>query len=559
MCNWTPDQNGPPADEYSSFGAYQRSLRLQCDSGVPGAIQWTPDHDTPDTVYYHCFTHRYLGWKITVLDSCERGQSSNIDEIYVQPDVPDVLQPAPSIRHETKIKPNDVYLLQNERKIDYSIIPSINNNNLENRNDKNNIELTKMIANGIMAAEALENSLKNSSASNDDATPLLNTKGEPILTTSIGPLPIYLTPPKSKTDHPFRYEIRNTPITGKNISGPYISPLKPQNRFKNYNSYPPLSNNRARYEEDRPPMYLNDRPESFRKNINERQRFTKISMPPPALRRDYTANGKNVPQFPQQNKPLSLQKHLLRGPQPSSFFTKQKFSSPIKISKKDLMIPSTPNEGFKPDSVVVESGFMPIMKRTDPINSDSGSSQLDMHDNEYDDYPESKQRRSDKISDDDDDDETEQPELLIKTFEPMFIPSPLDSTNMPGLKTPTKRLSGDLQYMEVEEGEDKMAMGTENKKYYLPPDNINNSKTTKLHPTIVAYDGRAVVDKSLDSEPDFPPPKRSGSIMSDISSTEQLLHLPQFGPFRGEIPPLSPELMRPNIVRSQPRSKVVSS
>lgn len=77
LCNWTPDPDGPPADEYSSFGAYQRSLSLKCEEGEPGVITWRPDADTPDTVYYQCFTHRYLGWKINVLDSCDRsGQSS---------------------------------------------------------------------------------------------------------------------------------------------------------------------------------------------------------------------------------------------------------------------------------------------------------------------------------------------------------------------------------------------------------------------------------------------------------------------------------------------------
>lgn len=79
LCNWVPDPDGPPADEYSSFGAYQRSLSLKCEEGEPGVITWRPDENTPDTVYYQCFTHRYLGWKINVLDSCDiGGQSSKL-------------------------------------------------------------------------------------------------------------------------------------------------------------------------------------------------------------------------------------------------------------------------------------------------------------------------------------------------------------------------------------------------------------------------------------------------------------------------------------------------
>ena len=52
LCNWTPDPKQPPADEFASFGAYQRTLTLECDEGEPGVVQWTPDKNTPDTVYY---------------------------------------------------------------------------------------------------------------------------------------------------------------------------------------------------------------------------------------------------------------------------------------------------------------------------------------------------------------------------------------------------------------------------------------------------------------------------------------------------------------------------
>lgn len=52
LCNWTPDQEQPPADEFASFGAYQRTLTLVCDHGDPAVVRWTPDDQTPDTVYY---------------------------------------------------------------------------------------------------------------------------------------------------------------------------------------------------------------------------------------------------------------------------------------------------------------------------------------------------------------------------------------------------------------------------------------------------------------------------------------------------------------------------
>ncbi|XP_076241241.1 DM13 and DOMON_DOH domain-containing protein skeletor isoform X1 [Calliopsis andreniformis] len=85
LCNWVPDQNQAPADEFASFGAYQRTLTLECDYGEPGLVEWTPDENTPDTVYYQCFTHRYLGWKINVHDSCDEAAGSENHAVYVDP------------------------------------------------------------------------------------------------------------------------------------------------------------------------------------------------------------------------------------------------------------------------------------------------------------------------------------------------------------------------------------------------------------------------------------------------------------------------------------------
>ncbi|XP_071633807.1 protein Skeletor, isoforms B/C isoform X3 [Temnothorax longispinosus] len=90
LCNWVPDENQPPADDFASFGAYQRTLTLECDVGEPGIVEWTPDENTPDTVYYQCFTHRYLGWKINVLDSCDTSEpspaASEKREMYAEPE-----------------------------------------------------------------------------------------------------------------------------------------------------------------------------------------------------------------------------------------------------------------------------------------------------------------------------------------------------------------------------------------------------------------------------------------------------------------------------------------
>ncbi|KAL7731006.1 hypothetical protein ACLKA6_014229 [Drosophila palustris] len=167
LCNWTPDVDGPPADDYQSFGAYQRTLTLKCDAGEPGVISWKPDKNTPDTVYYHCFTHRYLGWKIHVHDTCDGigGASEGIGA--AASDRHEIREPAPvredyaaesSIRHETKVSPNDNFLLKHQTDL-------IKNHNMNGTPPKlsfeitKSSEITKLISDGIRAAEALEESL----------------------------------------------------------------------------------------------------------------------------------------------------------------------------------------------------------------------------------------------------------------------------------------------------------------------------------------------------------------------------------------------------------------
>ncbi|KAF2359543.1 DOMON domain [Trinorchestia longiramus] len=50
----------------STFEEYRSSLYKDCEDGKPGYLEWTVAKDTPDLVYYQCFTHRNLGWKIHV-------------------------------------------------------------------------------------------------------------------------------------------------------------------------------------------------------------------------------------------------------------------------------------------------------------------------------------------------------------------------------------------------------------------------------------------------------------------------------------------------------------
>jgi len=42
------------------------------NSTNPYILKWTPDDNTPDFVYYQCYTHQKLGWKIQVENSAEK-------------------------------------------------------------------------------------------------------------------------------------------------------------------------------------------------------------------------------------------------------------------------------------------------------------------------------------------------------------------------------------------------------------------------------------------------------------------------------------------------------
>jgi hypothetical protein len=55
-------------DSYDNFADYKAQLERKCkvSSPIGGKMEWMPDESTPDVVYYQCYTHRYLGWKIIV-------------------------------------------------------------------------------------------------------------------------------------------------------------------------------------------------------------------------------------------------------------------------------------------------------------------------------------------------------------------------------------------------------------------------------------------------------------------------------------------------------------
>ncbi|XP_054714140.1 protein Skeletor, isoforms B/C-like [Uloborus diversus] len=67
-CEWK-HKSIDKSEESETFEEFKNTLRLDCRDGHPGMFFWVPDENTPDLVYYQCFTHRNLGWKINVVDA----------------------------------------------------------------------------------------------------------------------------------------------------------------------------------------------------------------------------------------------------------------------------------------------------------------------------------------------------------------------------------------------------------------------------------------------------------------------------------------------------------
>ncbi|XP_049281488.1 protein Skeletor, isoforms B/C isoform X1 [Anopheles funestus] len=597
ICNWTPNSDGPPADEYPSFGAYQRSLSLKCDVGEPGIITWTPDADTPDTVYYQCFTHRYLGWRINVHDSCDVAQPSELDEVYVEPN--EGISVEESIRHESKVLPADNFLQQHENFLQkheldlikhHKMTPDTKKEQSFDINLEENPEMTRIIEDGIRAAEELEEKLRaNQTVESVNQTvphqhhlghpgflpgppghrhpppPGYPGSSKPILSSS--GLPVYLRPPNSgPMFRPVKLPVRRPigmerrPVHGSRPTRPFVIP-QPSMIVSHYQKpvaplmRPFVTKGKMPIKAIAPILLLGEPTEikPFRKGPSVEMMVAK---PPKQI-----SGGEQRPGSSPGGPPFALPEmppHLtmsLKKNEPVPITLPIRHTKPVKESLKPNIKPifKTPydvsepkvsyeghaaNHGFEPSSVVVESGFKPIYRRKDDFD-------LEFEDNRAHGFL--------RRQDDDIDEAIESDALMIhgqdepskQTFEPMFIPSPLDSMAMahvkpsagPARESATKRnveILPDETADVVGEGQDTLGAANDRvDPFYLPPIGSDGS--------VVSFDGKAVLDMSLvngpsaasqQSEP-LPP-------VGPSSKTEQLLRdTPQFGPFRGEYPPIA--------------------
>ncbi|XP_046627738.1 protein Skeletor, isoforms B/C [Neodiprion virginianus] len=56
------------SEDSETFESFADTLRLECQEGEPAVLTWTVPEDAPDLLYYQCYSHNNLGWKIRVVD-----------------------------------------------------------------------------------------------------------------------------------------------------------------------------------------------------------------------------------------------------------------------------------------------------------------------------------------------------------------------------------------------------------------------------------------------------------------------------------------------------------
>ncbi|KAK4875132.1 hypothetical protein RN001_011554 [Aquatica leii] len=79
-CEWVHRSIDKSAEK-ETFQEFFETLRLDCEPGAPGVLNWTVPMDAPDLLYYQCYTHTNLGWKINVVNpgyiSQQNGENTN--------------------------------------------------------------------------------------------------------------------------------------------------------------------------------------------------------------------------------------------------------------------------------------------------------------------------------------------------------------------------------------------------------------------------------------------------------------------------------------------------
>uniref|UniRef100_A0A158R4J2 Protein Skeletor n=1 Tax=Syphacia muris TaxID=451379 RepID=A0A158R4J2_9BILA len=83
LCLWSQTNDTRDPDKYDKFTSYRQTLKLHCDKSPKTAtFTFTPDSETPDTLYYQSYSNYNMGWKIHVVDELPTDIEDFDDEPY---------------------------------------------------------------------------------------------------------------------------------------------------------------------------------------------------------------------------------------------------------------------------------------------------------------------------------------------------------------------------------------------------------------------------------------------------------------------------------------------
>ncbi|XP_014254156.1 protein Skeletor, isoforms B/C isoform X2 [Cimex lectularius] len=76
-CEWQ-HKTVDKSETTETFKEYLETLRLECVPGEPAYLNWTVPMETPDILYYQCYTHNNLGWKIHVTNRTSASKAPSL-------------------------------------------------------------------------------------------------------------------------------------------------------------------------------------------------------------------------------------------------------------------------------------------------------------------------------------------------------------------------------------------------------------------------------------------------------------------------------------------------
>lgn len=527
---------------------------------------------------FQCFSHRYLGWKIHVHDRCDLDHRASASEpvgAIASPD--DELLAKPSIVVSTRVKPdfppqsiNDDFKKDSiqegkdgqfgakatsytiiekgkyeikDNKFPYEIYkpstneyrPNMTDTVIPVKEETDDLETTTF----KMTVVAVNSSSSFTSGSSETPAPFLKvTSGRNPYRGQSGqqsnPSPIFLQHPSNRR-----------PVTVM-IRRPGQQPGKPQGQHIPMMSRPPPMVQHSQSQQrpiivKKPIIRLPQRPmvvgQAPAQHVNSNQRPMIASVMP-----THPQPPQPPPMPARPMKPAyvhKFKKPIISFVTPLPDKNKYKILPSAMISQKaeesTARLPIAVNTGFNPGSLVIESGFKPIINT--PVAEERVSEV------EYDD----EDNNEGVIKMDSLDEQKAQTEM----FEPMFIPSPLDS-NVKHVKKattePVKKVrkpfrqvvmrrpiySNDEPLFRSEPDEDEELVLTDDKADVIP------QSTNTAQATVVTYDGKEV--KNYDA-----PALPSNHKPAETTKTNEQLSEPQTRPFEGQAPPPLPSKVTEDI------------